>query len=172
MRDAQLVSLSTLLPHGVDVRRFLIFDHSDAVTPPSLVSRARAALAEAFPQAQFVGGTNLYFAQLNAARPDATAMDAVVFPLTPQVHAFDDLSLIETLDAQGDMVATARSFSEGKPIVVSPITLRPRFNPDAQQPTVAQRLDGLPSNVDPRQMSLLAAGWMLGSVKAYDGQWR
>ena len=51
--------------------------------------------------------------------------------LNPQVHAFDNASLVETLEAQKWTVESARKFVGGLPISVSPITLRPRFNPNA-----------------------------------------
>jgi hypothetical protein len=41
------------------------------------------------------------------------------------------------------------------PLAVGPITLKPRFNPHT----------GEPSTADPRQVSLLGAGWTAGSLK-------
>ena len=56
-------------------------------------------------------------------------MDLVCYSINPQVHAFDNLSLIETLSAQPETVKSARQFSNNKFIAVSPITLKMRFNP-------------------------------------------
>ena len=53
-------------------------------------------------------------------------MDVLAYSVMPQLHAEDDLSLIETLEAQGETVRTALFHSGGKPIAVGPITLRPR----------------------------------------------
>jgi D-apionolactonase len=50
-------------------------------------------------------------------------------------------------------------------VVVSPVTLRPRFNPDAVGPEPLPGPGELPAAVDPRQMSLFAAVWTLASVK-------
>src|SRR5439155_21209637 len=47
---------------------------------------------------------------------------------------------------------------------VTPITLRPRFNPQASAPE-APRPGTLPSRIDARQMSLFGAGWTLGSIR-------
>jgi hypothetical protein len=54
----------------------------------------------------------------------------MVYSFNPQVHAFDDLSVMETLEAQVATVETAQGFCDG-PIHVGPITLRPGFIPNA-----------------------------------------
>ncbi len=115
--------------------------------------------------APLVVGTNEYFTELNRGRPDASALDGSCYSLNPQVHAFDNLSLIENLEPQGETVRTARSFLGAKPVHVTPVTLKPRFNPQAKgkpEPAVPGRL---PSRVDPRQMSMFGAVWTLGSIK-------
>ena len=47
---------------------------------------------------------------------------------------------------------------------MSPVTLRPRFNPNATGESADPAPGELPFEVDPRQMSLFAAAWTLGSV--------
>ena len=49
-------------------------------------------------------------------------------------------------------------------LAVGPVTLRPRFNPDATAPESAPAPGELPAQVDPRQMSLFGAAWTLGSI--------
>ena len=80
------------------------------------------------------------------------------FGLNPQVHAFDNASMIETLPIQGDTVRSARQFLGKVPLFISPVTLR--VQAANQEPLPGE----LPSNVDPRQSSLFAAGWTLGSI--------
>jgi hypothetical protein len=109
------------------------------------------------------GGTNLNFADVNRQRPDPSTCDGIAFSINPQVHAFDDRSLVETLSVQGDVVRAARAtFAAATPLAVSPVTLRPRFNPDAPDQLVAD--SGLPYAVDPRQPSLFCASWTVGSI--------
>jgi hypothetical protein len=48
--------------------------------------------------------------------------------------------------------------------IVGPVTLKPRFNPNATADE-AEPEGALPSSVDERQMSLFGAGWTLGSLK-------
>ena len=50
-------------------------------------------------------------------------------------------------------------------MIVSPVTFKPRFNPVATGPIPPTPPGELPPQVDPRQMSLLGAGWTLGSIK-------
>ena len=65
--------------------------------------------------------------------------------------------LIENLEGQGHTVRSAERFLGGRPVAVTPVTLRPRFNPQAKTQT--------PTPPDPRQKSLFGAVWALGSVK-------
>ena len=86
-------------------------------------------------------------------------MEVVSYGVTPQIHAFDNSSIIETLSIQGDTVRSARQFVGDRPLVIGPITLRPQLV--TQEPLPGE----LPSNVDARQLTPFAAGWTLGSVK-------
>ena len=80
------------------------------------------------------GGTRAYFTELNRATLPLDAMDVVSYTLNPQVHAFDNASMTETLAAQPETVRSARAIVGDRPLVVGPITLRPRFNPNATGP--------------------------------------
>jgi hypothetical protein len=160
--EDELEAVAAALQPDVPIARILLYHVREPVTPISLADLARQHLRTA---RGFAGGTNAYFAQLNAFRPGAGAFDAIAYPITPQVHAFDEASLVETLAAQGETVVTARSFADGAAIVVSPVTLRPRFNPDAKEPEQPPGPGELPPAVDPRQMSLFGAAWTLGSIK-------
>ena len=100
-------------------------------------------------------GTNDYFTELNRQRPARDAGDGTCYSITPQVHAFDNASLVENLEAQGHTVRTARSFAGDRWIAVTPVTLRPRFIP----------ANGAPVEPDPRQSSPFNAAWTLGSIK-------
>ncbi len=116
--------------------------------------------SQVLPGVTIVGGTNAYFAELNRNRP--TARFPAAFSINPQVHAFDDLSLIENLEAQPETIYSARQFCLPA-LYVSPVTLRPRSNPNATTPAV-ESSDRLPSSVDPRQRTLFGAAWTVGSL--------
>jgi len=92
--------------------------------------------------------------------PDASSF--ICYSNNPQVHAYDHTTLVENLAGQVYNVESARQFTP-RPVVVSPITLRIRNNANAAN-EMPGALTELPSDVDPRQLSLFGAGWTLGSI--------
>jgi hypothetical protein len=109
----------------------------------------------------------MYFAELNRSPPAAGAWDGVCYSITPQIHAFTDVDVVENLDAQGETVRSARALGGGKAVAVSPITLAARENfYAADRGSVPEpSSDRPPPSVDPRQGSLLGAAWTAGSLK-------
>ncbi|HUX88966.1 MAG TPA: hypothetical protein VMW65_18325, partial [Chloroflexota bacterium] len=156
-------SLDQLRP---EIAAWLIFHVAEKSTSERWLRLVRERLGSYAPDIPLAAGTNVYFTELNRGRPPVEALDLVCYSLNPQVHAFDDRSLIETLPAQGWTIESARRFAGGKPIAISPITLKPRFNPDASGPEPAVGPTGLPPSVDTRQMSLFGAAWTVGSLKS------
>lgn len=73
--------------------------------------------------------------------------------------------MVETLQAQVETVESAHRLAGGLPVVVTPVTLKPRFNPVATDSEPEPESAELPQQVDPRQASLFAAAWTLGSIK-------
>ena len=143
------------------VGTYLIFHKTEASTSAQWVDRARRYLTGA----KIGAGSNAYFTDLNRGRPPVDALDLVCYSINPQVHAFDNSSLIETLEAQAVTVESTRQFASGLPIAVTPVTLLARFNPNATGPEPEPAPGELPAQVDIRQMSLFGAGWTLGSIK-------
>jgi D-apionolactonase len=118
-----------------------------------------------FPAAKIGAGVNAYFAELNRNRPYSAQAEFINFAVCPQVHAFDDVSLIENLEAQKYVVESAKNLFPEKQIFVSPVTLKQRFNVVATSDEPDVETDELPSQVDVRQNSVFAAQWLLGSLK-------
>ena len=143
------------------VGAYLIFHKTEASTSAQWVDLARRYLTGT----KIGAGSNAYFTDLNRGRPPVDALDLVCYSINPQVHAFDNSSLIETLAAQAVTVESARQFVGGLPIAVTPVTLLARFNPNATGPEPEPAPGELPAQVDIRQMSLFGAGWTLGSIK-------
>jgi len=165
--EAELRTLAAALPESAaPVLRVLVFDAQQFVTPPSLPSLARRVLANEVPSASFLAGSCAQFTELNMSRYSYPEADGIVYALNPQVHADDHLSLMENLAAQPDTVATARHFAPDKTLHISPITLKPRFNPAAVSEETPLSADDLPPQVDPRQTALIGAAWTLGSLAA------
>jgi hypothetical protein len=164
--EQELADLTSLLQElKPPVQRWLIFHRDEKTTAASWVKLARQHLAGYDASAQIGAGTNIYFTELNAVRPPVEVLDVVAYSLNPQAHAFDNASLVETLEAQAVTVASARLIAGDRPLIVSPITLLARFNPNATGPEPAPAPGQLPAQVDVRQMSLFGAGWTLGSLK-------
>jgi hypothetical protein len=85
--------------------------------------------------------------------------------MCPQVHAFDNRNLVESLDGQAWALRSARALWPGHGLAVSTLSLK-------RSPFAASlKLPGPPpagawlKQADPRQVSLFAAGWTLGSIK-------
>jgi hypothetical protein len=117
----------------------------------------------AFPQARLGGGMFSYFTELNRKRPPTELLDVIVFTTSPLVHAGDDRSLMESLEALPYIADSARSIAGGKPIVVGPSAIGMRDNPYGAAPMKN------PGNIrqamnrnDPRQRGLAGAAWDLG----------
>jgi hypothetical protein len=144
---------------------WLVFHTSEKSTTEKWIKLARTQLAEYDVKAKIGAGTNAYFAELNRHRPPLEAIDVVTYSINPQVHAFDNTSLIENLEGQTATVESARQFANGLLLAISPVTLKPRFNPDATGAAPGLGLGEIPSQVDVRQMSLFGAGWTAGSLK-------
>ena len=144
------------------IARVLVFRDDEKSTAATWVDLARTILQIDAP---IGGGTDAYFTELNRERPQTEYFDVVTYSINPQVHAFDDVSLVETLQVAPVTIATAKTFCGGKPIVISPITFRIRWNPNATSAPPPTPAGELPDRVDVRQMSLFGAGWTLGSLK-------
>ena len=144
------------------VLRFAPFSEQGWVTTRPLAARARAA---GLPAAAG-GGSRTDFAQLNmqAALIPFAELAFATYAINPQVHAFDDLSIVETLGAQATTVDSARALAGDRPVVVGPVTLRPRFNPNATAPEAPPPPGAAPPQADPRQTAPFAAAWTVGSL--------
>jgi D-apionolactonase len=167
--ETQMTQFFNLLQKSrPQIARWLVFDAHETFITRELVQIARKVLGKYNVLGKYDseipigGGTNHYFTELNRGRPPADLLDIVCYSANPQVHAFDDRSLVETLEAQAATVDSARQFSGGKPVSITPITLRPRFNPHAG---IDDASDDDALTIDPRQRSLFGASWTLGSLK-------
>jgi hypothetical protein len=154
------------------IARVLVFRQGEEATSLETLRLCRRFFS--VPGVPIGGGSDAHFCELNRGaalgRFAASKCSFVSWPITPQVHAFDDLTLIENIEAQSDMVISGRRIA-GKPaLIVSPITLRPRFNAvaaDSRLP-VSPR-ETLPE-ADLRQASLITAAWTLGSIVSLASQ--
>jgi len=134
------------------VKTCFIFHRGEPVTPARWLELAERRLRAGGMDAGILGGTNFYFTDLNRNRPEPGK--PVAFSFNPQVHAFDDLSLVENLEGQFHVASNAVEFT-GASVAISPVTLLPRRNGAGA---------GHSANADLRQRTGFGAVWTLGSL--------
>ncbi|MGB3585601.1 MAG: hypothetical protein WBA23_03620 [Tunicatimonas sp.] len=149
----------------VTIKTILIFKQSSKVTSQKLLNQLLPTLQLHFPDAKIGGGTDHFFTELNRDRLSSDHLDFLSYSINPQVHHFDNQSLVETLQAQSYTVESAKQFAPKTPIRISPVTLKMRRNPNATGSTSPPTPDALPPSVDTRQLSLFGAGWAVGSLR-------
>ena len=129
------------------------------LTSDALLNQVGTPLRTAWPNALIGGGTDGFFADVNRNPFDYNQVDFVVYSITPQVHAFDDLTLLDNIEGQLPTVRTAQHLTGGKPVHISPITLLPRYITAAQSAT-----ERLSPPVDSRQTIDFCAEWTRKSL--------
>ncbi|MBN1999128.1 hypothetical protein JW935_16330, partial [candidate division KSB1 bacterium] len=142
-----------------------VFNTEHKSTDTALLEQVMPLLRATFVGIPVGAGTDCYFTELNRQPPAMDLIDYVTFSVNPQVHAFDQLSLTETLETFRYIIESARYLARGKAIHVSPVTFKMRFHPDATGTVPQSSPEDLPFKVDTRQLSLYGAAWTLGSLK-------
>ncbi|TIV68085.1 MAG: hypothetical protein E5V86_02340 [Mesorhizobium sp.] len=121
-----------------------------------------AAARRAFPDIRLGGGMFSYFTELNRKRVPAGALDFVTHCTCPIVHAADDLSVMQSLEALPFITQSTRAIYGTKPYRIGPSTIAMRQNPyggatkdnpDGQRIAMANR--------DPRHAGQFAAAWTI-----------
>lgn len=166
-----LAALAEALEPGPPVDRVLVINGDSRTatatetTRPELVGLVRDALGATLTSAAFAGGTEIYFTEINRTHPEHRTWDGICYSISPQIHAFTDVDVMENLDAQAETVRSARAIAEEKPVFVTPITLRRRVNFHAAGEPPPTPPGELPDSVDVRQSALYGAAWTAGSLK-------
>lgn len=131
------------------------------VTPQDTVSLLR----KKFPVAQIGGGVLTNFTEFNRCRPESGACDFVTHSTNAIVHAADDRSVFQTLEAlpmvykSTEALAGAADYRLGLTTIAmssNPYGAAPLENPSQIRLEMAQ--------ADPRQRGLFAAAWMVGAM--------
>lgn len=134
---------------------------------PKLDELYRAARS-AFPGVKLGGGMFSFFTELNRKHPPAELLDFVMNTTCPIVHAADDRSVMETLEALPYQVETARTYIGKTPHRVGPSALGCRDNPHGKTftPNPGNERVCL-AKMDPRQRGLFGAAWTLGYAATF-----
>ncbi|HJT12275.1 MAG TPA: hypothetical protein VJ790_06635 [Dongiaceae bacterium] len=170
---AEAVKRNGLIPAAISVSPAMdlrgVLPGSKGPEGPTLAEIYRAARA-AFPGVRIGGGTFAFFTELNRKRPPTDNLDFVTHTTCPIVHAADDVSVMETLEALPYVVQSAKAFINGKAYCIGPSSIPARLNPYGAS-TAPNPGNGRVclSDMDPRQRGLYGAAWTLGYVAALAG---
>jgi hypothetical protein len=140
--------IERLIPISDRIKQFIVLPATGKSTSSKLIDDCLPVLRKNFPKARVGGGTDFFFTELNRERTPSEKLDFLTFSLNPQAHASDNTTMVENLEAQKDIIHSCRAIAGGKAIHVGPVTLKTRG-----------------TSPDPRQLSIFAAAWTLGSFK-------
>ena len=122
-----------------------------------------AAARNAFPGARIGGGNFVYFTELNRKRPPFGALDFVCHGTCAIVHAADDRSVTETLEALPSIIRSGRKLFGERCYRIGPGSIGSRTSPFGNEPpTNPEAARMTMTRADPRQRGLLGAAWHLG----------
>jgi len=133
---------------------------------PTYEEMAAAARAQ-FPGIRIGGGMLSFFTELNRKPPPQGLFDFITHSICPIVHAADDLSVMETLEAMPWIIKSTKALIGKDPYHLGPSGLACRDNPygAATFPNPGNLRTCL-TDMDPRQRGLFAAAWTLGLIAA------
>lgn len=130
-------------------------------------AEASAAARWAFPHARIGGGVLTNFTELNRCRPEPGGIDYLTHGTAAIVHAADDLSVFQTLEALPQVFASARAMAPGKSYRLGLTAIGTRSNPYGAGLTKNPAGRRLPmTDADPRTGSLFGAAWLVGIAAA------
>jgi hypothetical protein len=162
--EEELDTLSGIINENKqDIMGVAIFREGANAVDEEILAKARRKLSESgIPVGS---GTDAFFTQLNRSRLPRYGMDFVCYSNNPQVHAFDNDSIMSTVEGQTANLLSCAALYPGLPIWVTPVTMKMRWNPDATGEVILRK-GQVPPDVDRRQMSLFNASWFLRSLAA------
>jgi len=130
---------------------------------PPLEDIYRAA-RKAFPAVTLGGGMFSYFTELNRKRPAFAMLDYVTHATNPIVHAADDESVMETLQALPHITRSVRAMiGADKAYRIGPSTIGMRQNPYGSRTMDNPNGERLcMAGDDPRQRGQFCAAWTAG----------
>ncbi|MET0359346.1 MAG: hypothetical protein ABW055_07895 [Pararhizobium sp.] len=122
-----------------------------------------AAARAAFRSQALGGGMLSYFTELNRKRVPATDLDFISHCTNPIVHAADDRSVLQTLEALPFITRSVRAIYGDRRYRIGPSTLPMRQNPYGSRTMDNPDGSRIPmANRDPRQNGLFAAAYAIG----------
>lgn len=133
--------------------------------PP--LEEIHSASVNAFGDLVRGGGMVTFFPELNRKRPPVESLDFVSHSLCPIVHAADDLSVMETLEAIPHITRSARAIIGDADYRIGPSTIAMRDNPYGQRTIPNPYLGRLcMAGDDPRHRAAFGAAYVIGLATA------
>jgi hypothetical protein len=120
-------------------------------------------LRAAFPSAAVGGGSLTFFNEFNCQRPRSELVDFVTFGNTAIIHAADDASVMQTIEALAHVFDSASELAAGRPLHLGLIAIGVRSNPYGRD--VLHNPDNVKMPMvrkDPRQFTEFAAAYAVG----------
>lgn len=136
----------------VRIKNLMLFNKNKPVTDEKILAHTNR-FRTAFHNVKIGVGTDDYFKEINRKQVLIEGVDFITYSLHPQVHAFDDLTMIENIEGQAHTVVTALEKYKGIDVHVSPITLKKRNKEKEHLP-------------DHRQSTELNALWTFGTLRS------
>ena len=170
---ASLVALSGIELTGIVVSPSV---HRQS-NPPGSVSPPCPALdhvyreaRRAFPGLRIGGGMLSYFTELNRKRPPLELVDWTTHATCPIVHAADDRSVMQTLEAIPHITRSCRALIGAQPYAIGPVSIGMRQNPYGSRVMPNPHGERIAmAACDPRQRALFGGAWLAGYAAALAG---
>ncbi len=156
--------LMELLKTGqLRLSRIMVYSDENFVSNGDAELKLLSLLRENLTDVSVGGGSNANFAELNRNRVPTEFVDFIAVAGNPQVHATDDLSLVENLDGLRYLMESIEKIYPGEPAVISPLSMKPRFN--AVATSGSKNRDETPDKEDPRFNKAFGAMWTLCAIR-------
>ncbi|MCE7030623.1 hypothetical protein [Jiella avicenniae] len=131
--------------------------------PAAPLDELYKAARSAFPKAKIGGGMFSFFTEFNRKRPPLTDLDLVGFTTSAIVHAGDDRTVFESLEALPYIGLSAKEIAGEKPVTVGPSAIGMRLNPYGEAPMAnPKNIRQAMNRNDPRQRGLAGAAFAVG----------
>ncbi|SLN27146.1 hypothetical protein AQS8620_00828 [Aquimixticola soesokkakensis] len=138
--------------------------------PPLVDIHSAAALV--FADVPRGAGMASFFPELNRKRPPrdgalAQELAFITHGLCPIVHAADDVSVLETLEAIPHIARSARAIAGARGYRIGPCTLAMRQNPYGNRTLPNPNLERIcMADIDPRHFAAFGAAYLVGLASA------
>ena len=177
--DEALQAVAAMLSDaGIEPERVMalpqayLASHQPSGPWPAGMQPQDAALAarKAFPGAKVGGGMLTNFTEFNRCPPNPAACDYFTHGMTPLVHAADDQSAIETLEAYKAIFASGEALCPNLSCRLGLVSIGMRSNPYgagvADNPAQIRQTMAM---FDPRHAGLFGAAWIVGAIASTAG---